>query len=154
MVLMAAPGMAVPSLPPLIWRSMDEIEHGTLEQEALPPGFRTWRRVHLVASWAVTVIGLAHGVVTAFAFPTWNEAAVWFLGAGLGVLLVGTMNLAHIGLGPCRMPTTQFVRAVNWTFLAFGIAALIAVPQPQAFALVLALGVQAVASRVTLPGPG
>lgn len=128
--------------------------HATLEQGALPPGYPIWRRLHLVASWMVTVIGLAHCVVTAFAYDAWTERAVWFLGAGLGVLLVGTMNLVHIGLGPCRMPTTRFVRAVNWVYFVFGAAVLVAVPQPQAITLVVALGLQAVVSRVTLPGPG
>lgn len=127
--------------------------HDTFEHEALPPGYPTWRRLHLLASWSVTVVGLAHCVVTVFAFRAWNQRAVWFLGAGLGVLLLGALNLAHIGLGPCRMPTTRFVRAANWAYLAFGAAALFAVPQPQAFALVLALGLQAIASRATLPGP-
>jgi hypothetical protein len=131
----------------------EEDSHATLEQEALPPGYPTWRRLHLFASWAVTAIGLAHCVVTAFAFGAWTDGAVWFLGAGLGVLFVGTLNLAHIGLGPCRMPTTRFVRAVNWVFLVFGVAALLAVPEPQAIALVAALGLQAIASRVTMPGP-
>ena len=131
----------------------DQDVHSTLEQEALTPGYPTWRRLHLVASWTVTVIGLAHCVVTAFAYDSWTERAVWFLGAGLGVLVVGTMNLVHIGLDPCRMPTTRFVRAVNWVYLVFGVAALIAVPQPQAIALVAALGLQAIVSRVTLPGP-
>lgn len=133
---------------------MPEVDvHDTLDDEALPPGYPTWRRLHLLASWTVTGVGLAHCAVTVFAFHAWNERAVWFLGAGLGVLLVGTVNLAHIGLGPCRMPTTRFVRAANWAYLVFGAAALLAVPQPQAFALVLALGLQAIASRVTLPGP-
>jgi hypothetical protein len=52
------------------------------------------------------------------------------------------------------MPTTQFVRIANWTFVAFGAAAVVAVPQPQAVVLVATLAVQAVASRVTLLGPG
>jgi hypothetical protein len=132
----------------------DDIEQGTLEQEVLPPGYPTWRRAHLFASWTVAVVGLAHCVVTALVFRAWDESAVWFLGTGIGVLFVGTLNLAHIGLGPCRMPTTQFVRIANWTFVAFGAAAVVAVPQPQAVVLVATLAVQAVASRVTLPGPG
>ncbi len=130
----------------------EEFVHATLEQEALPPAYATWRRIHLLASWTVTLIGIAHCVVTAFAFGAWTDRAVWFLGAGLGVLLVGALNLVHIGLGPCRMPTTRFVRAANWMYLVFGAAALIAVPEPQAIVLVAALGVQAIASRVTLPG--
>jgi hypothetical protein len=132
----------------------EEHAHPGREEIILPPAYPPWRRLHLLASWVVTAIGIAHCVMTAFAFRAWNDRAVWFLGAGLGVLLVGTLNLAHIGLGPCRMPTARFVRAANWGFFVFGAAALFAVPQPQAIALVVALGVQAIAGRVTLPGPG
>jgi hypothetical protein len=107
----------------------DDIEQGTLEQEVLPPGYPTWRRAHLFASWTVAVVGLAHCVVTAFVVRAWDESAVWLLGTGIGVLFVGT-------------------------FVACGAAAVVAVPQPQAIVLVAALAVQAVASRVTLPGPG
>ncbi len=127
--------------------------HDTREPAALPPGYPACRRIHLLGSWTVTLIAAAHCVVTAFAFSAWSERAVWFLGAGLGVLLVGTLNLVHIGLDPCRMPTARFVVAVNWVYLVFGVAVLVAVPQPQAIALVMALSAQAIASRVTLPGP-
>jgi hypothetical protein len=131
----------------------EDNSHATVEPESLPPGYRAWRRIHLLASWSVTAIGLAHSVVTAFAFDAWTAGAVWFLGAGIGVLAVGTLNLAHIGLVPCRMPTAKFVRVVNSVYFIFGVAALVAVQEPQAIALVAALGIQAVASRVTMPGP-
>jgi hypothetical protein len=118
------------------------------------PRYAAWRRLHLAASWTVTAIGIVHCAFTVFAFESWSADAVWFLGAGLGVALVGFLNLVHIGIEPCRMPTTRFVRAANWLFVLFGITALFAVPQPQAFVLVAGLAVQAIASRVTMPWRG
>jgi len=60
----------------------------------------------------------------------------------------------HGMVAACRMPTTRLVRIANGILVVFGVAAVVAVPQPQAIVLVAALAVQAVASRVTLPGPG
>jgi hypothetical protein len=120
----------------------------------LPPSYPGWRRVHLLASWAVVGIGLAHCLFTAFAFRTWSPDAAWFLGAGLGVLVVGLLNVVHIGSSPCRMPTVRFVRIVNLVFFAFGLVTLFAVPEPPAVVLVVAFGVQLFAGRVTIPGPG
>lgn len=120
----------------------------------LPAGYPGWRRVHLLASWIVVGVGLAHSVVTAFAFRTWSPDAVWFLGAGLGVLVVGLLNVVHIGSSPCRMPSVRLVRVVNVVFFAFGVATLAAVPEPPAVVLVVALGAQLLAGRVTIPGPG
>jgi hypothetical protein len=127
--------------------------HGLEPDEALPEGYAGWRRVHVLASWLVIGVGAAHGIVTAFTFRAWSPEAVWFLGSALGVLLVGSLNLVHIGLGPCRMPTVRFVRAATLVFALFGAAALVAVPEPQAVVLVVGLGALVLAGRVTMPGP-
>jgi len=128
--------------------------HGLDVDAPLPTGYPGWRRVHLLASWLVVGVGLAHCLVTAFAFRAWSPNAAWFLGAGLGVLLVGLLNLVHVGHSPCRMPTTRFVRLVNVAFAVFGVAVMFAVPEPQAVVLVVALGAQVQAGRITIPGPG
>jgi hypothetical protein len=60
------------------------------------------------------------------------------------------MNWAHVGLEPCSLPTAVAVKWANWVYAAFGVAALIAVPQPHAFVLVAALTAQALASQHTL----
>jgi hypothetical protein len=127
--------------------------HDSSHDPASPSGYAGWRRLHLSASWIVTAIGITHCVMTAFAFRTWSADSVWFLGAGLAVVLIGLLNLVHIGIQPCRMPTVRFVRAANWVFTVFGASALLAVPEPQAIALVTGLMVQSLASRVTMPGP-
>jgi hypothetical protein len=48
--------------------------------------------------------------------------------------------------------TARLVRPANWAFLLFGLGAVVAVPEPQAILVLLALLGQAVASRWTLPG--
>src|SRR5690606_40568772 len=35
-------------------------------------------------------------------YSRWTPDAVWFLGTGLGLLLLAGINRGHIGLGPCR----------------------------------------------------
>ncbi len=119
----------------------------------IPAPYPGWRRLHLLASWLVVAIAIAHTIVAALTFRTWSPDAVWFLGTGLAILLIGTMNLTHIGLEPCRMPTVRFVRAANILFALFGLASLLAVPEPQTVVLVIALVAQVLAGRITLPGP-
>jgi len=116
-------------------------------------GFPVWRRIQLAASGLVTLIAVAHLGLTLPLYRHWTADAVWFFGAGLGVLLVGILNLIHIGVEPCDRPTAKFVKITNWGYAAFGLATLAAVPEPQAYVLVAALLVQTVAAHRTLPGP-
>jgi hypothetical protein len=50
------------------------------------------------------------------------------------------------------MRTARLVLLGNWMFALFGIAAVVAVPQPQAALVLLGLLGQALAARWTLPG--
>ena len=111
------------------------------------------RIVHLLASGLLALIALTHAGLTWRFYQTWSTDAVWFLGTGLGLLLLALLNLSHIGVEACRQPTTRLVRAANWAFALFGLAAILAVPELQAYAVALALGTQAVVCRWTLPGP-
>ena len=63
------------------------------------------------------------------------------------------MNLAHVGLEPCRQQTAAVLRWLNWAFVVLGASALYAIPQPQALVIVVGLVGQAIASTATLPGP-
>jgi hypothetical protein len=109
--------------------------------------------MHLVASWILAGLALVHSSLTPMLYHEWNPDAVWFLGTGLGLLFLAGSNLAHVGLEPCRQPTAPFVRWANVVFLAFGAAALIAVPEPQAAVIFVALAAQAIAGWATLKGP-
>lgn len=101
----------------------------------------------------MALLAALHSALTLVLYRRWDADAVWFLGTGLGLLLLGALNLSHLGLEPCRDPTAPVVRWANWVFLAFGIGALVAVPEIQALVIVAGLLGQAVASIRTLPGP-
>lgn len=118
-----------------------------------PGTYAVVRRIHISASTVLTLIAALHCALTWSFYPAWTADAAWFLGTGLLLLLVGALNLSHVGVEPCEMPTTRLVRVANWGVLVFGLAAAWAVPEPQAFAVVLCLATQAALSRWTLPGP-
>lgn len=115
--------------------------------------FRHWRRIHLVSSGVAGGVALIHSALTPVLYGSWSPNAVWFLGTGLGLLLLAVSNWSHVGCEPCHQPTAPVVRWANFVFLALGLGALIAVPQPQAFLLVVALAGQAIAGCFTLRGP-
>jgi hypothetical protein len=98
------------------------------------------------------VIAIVHSTLTPVIYRRWTPGAVWFLGTGLGLLLLALLNLTHVGAEPSRHPAARVVRWANWIFLLFGIGAVVAVPEPQAFVVVSALAVQAVVAHWTLPG--
>ena len=123
------------------------------DSPVLTPAFAFWRRIHLFACGVLALIALIHSALTFVLYRDWSPDSVWFLGTGLGLLLLAALNWTHIGIDPCRMPTTRLVRVANWVFVLFGIGAVIAVPEAQAFAVQAALVGQAVAARWTLPGP-
>lgn len=110
------------------------------------------RRVHLAASGLVAVIALVHIGVMVPIYAEWSLDAVWFVGTGMGLLLIAGLNLAHIGEQPCYQPTARFVRAANWVYALFALTTLLAVQEAQAMALVLLLIVQAIVASRTLPG--
>ena len=114
--------------------------------------YRHWRRLHIAASSLVGLIAIVHSVFTWFAYQSWTANAAWFLGTGLGLLLLSALNLSHIGIEPCRQPTTRLVHAANVAFLIYGVFVMWAVPQPPGIALVIGLTAQAIAGRATLPG--
>lgn len=111
------------------------------------------RRGHLVSSGLVGLIALVHSGVTPILYRSWSSDAVWFLGTGLGLLLLAILNLVHVGVEPCGYVSAPVVRWANWVFLLFGAGALVAIPEPQAYVLVLAMAGQAVAGQRTLRGP-
>lgn len=107
----------------------------------------------MLASGLLLILGVLHSALTPVLYSAWSPSAVWFLGTGLGLLLLGALNVSHVGTEPCRQPTARLVRWANWLFLLYGIGAVVAVPEPQAVAVLLGLAGQAVAAHWTLPGP-
>ena len=114
--------------------------------------FATARRVHRGATAIVGVMGVLHSLLTVMFYDGWTPNALWFLGAGLGLLLLALMNWAHVGLEPCPLPTAVAVKWANVGYGMFAFAAAFAVPEPHALVLVAALLVQALAGFWTLAG--
>ncbi len=114
--------------------------------------FRAWRRIHRTSSFVVGFVSLVHIGVTFIMYDEWSPDAVWFLGTGVGLFCMAVMNVAHVGLEPCALPTAPAVRWLNWMLVALGLAAIVAVPEPQALLILLGLVGQAIASSVTLRG--
>lgn len=117
-----------------------------------PLGYAICRRIHLGATFLLCLLAAVLSALTIPLYRRWSPEAVWFLGTGLGLLLLGLLNWSHIGLGPWQQQTARFVRWANWVFVLFGVGALVAVPMPQSFAIV-AVVAQAVTAHWTLPGP-
>ena len=118
-----------------------------------PVSFSTWRRIHRFSSGTVGVIALVHCAVPFVLYKEWSPNAVWFFGTGVGMLTIAVMNIAHVGLEPCRQPTAPVIRWLDCVYVGLGLAAIVAVPEPQAMLIVIGLIGQAIASFVTLPGP-
>ena len=114
--------------------------------------FATARRIHRAATAVVGGMGILHSILTALFYDGWTPNTLWFLGAGLGLVLLAVMNWAHVGLEPCDLPTAVAVRWANVGYAVFAIAAAFAVPEPHALVLVAALLVQALAGFWTLTG--
>ena len=122
-------------------------------EEVVDSRFGFWRKLHRISSILLGILAVVHASVTGLLYSAWDADSVWFLGTGLGLLLLAVMNYTHIGLEPCRQPTAPAIRWANWVFLLFSGSALLAVPEPQAFIIVLGLLGQAVAGQKTLYGP-
>jgi hypothetical protein len=112
--------------------------------------FARWRRIHRTASGLIAILGALHCVLTFALYASWSPDAVWFFGTGLSLVLLALMNWAHVGFEPCPLPTARAVRYANVVYALFGAAAVVAVPEPQAFVLAAAIAVQAVAGHFTL----
>lgn len=132
---------------------MNENQSSTHHDEIIPPRFRFWRRVHRGSSFTLGIFGLVHSMFTSVGYSTWDPDPLWFLGTGLGLLLLAVMNIVHIGIMPCTQPTAPAVRWSNWGFLVFGVSAVFAVPQAHTFMIVLVLFIQAMAGESTLRVP-
>ena len=112
--------------------------------------FHTWRRIHRSATSILAILALLHSILTFVLYDQWDPNALWFLGTGLGLLFLAVSNWSHVGLEPCRQPTAPVVRWGNFVFVLLGVGAVIAVPEPQAYLILAALIVQAVAGTRTL----
>jgi hypothetical protein len=97
------------------------------------------------------VIAIVHSTLTPVIYRRWTPGAVWFLGTGLGLLLLALLNLTHVGAEPSRHPAARVVRWANWIFLLFGIGA-VGGAGTAGLRRSRRVGRQAVVAHWTLPG--
>ena len=103
-----------------------------------------------MSSGAVILVALAHCGVARLVYSRLSPNAIWFPGTGLGLLLLGILNWAHVGVEPCDMPTAPVIRWANVFFLVFSFGAVAAVNEPQAWVVVASLLGQTVVGWFTL----
>ena len=127
----------------------DQLTETTLPSTPVSGRFHWWRRIHRAFSYAIALIALVHCAFTLM-WDAWSPNAVWFLGTGVGLLTIAVINLAHVGRELRALPTAPVVRWLNWMYVVPGLAALVAVREPQAIFIVAALVGQAIAGRFTL----
>ncbi len=110
--------------------------------------------VDRVAAWLILLLGGIHSAFTLKAYPAFTLSAMWFLGTGLLLILVGAVNLLRIrsvgvrGLGAVCLAT-------NVVMLAFtgAIASRLSLKEnPQAAITVVLLLVEMICSIAGLEG--
>jgi hypothetical protein len=101
--------------------------------------------VKVAHSWSGYLLALLGVVHASLALPSLVRSpdyeTVWFAGTGLGLLLLVFLNVAFR-----RAPQDPVVRRLchgsNLAFSLFGVAGALAVPEPQAYAVLLCILVQ------------
>ena len=97
-------------------------------------------RMHQVSTIILLVLGTLHTALTGPLYRALAPEAVWFAGTGLGLVLLGALNWA-VRRNPAEVTARRVCVVADWVLVVFGVAAVIAVPEPQAFVvLVAALG--------------
>lgn len=81
------------------------------------------------------VLGALHAALTPFLYRAPTPEAIWFVGTGVGLVLLGAVNQVARREAP-RTPVRRLALTANWAPAAFGVLVIIAVPRPQAVPVV------------------
>ena len=86
------------------------------------------RRLHMIATSVIALLGVAHVALTPVFHPGLGEAAMWFAGSGLALLLAALLNVQAL-----RAPRTASTTAIagNVAATAFFALLVVVVPEPQ-----------------------
>jgi len=103
------------------------------------------RRTDVAASALILLIGAGQIVATAFLSASLGNAAVWFLGSGFALLLLGFLNWLRLS-APSPL-SRQLCATANLLGLAWVIFTVWVVRVPQGY---LAIGILAVATVASL----
>ncbi len=72
-----------------------------------------------IAAWLIVVLGVIHSAYTLRAYASFNMAAMWFLGTGLLIILVGAVNLLRIRSGSVAPGLRAVCLTANVIVLAY-----------------------------------
>lgn len=89
------------------------------------------RRRHALSTGLLPVLGTLHTGLTPVLYRALTPEAVWFAGTGLGLVPLGAVNRVARQAAP-RTPVRRLALTANRALAAFGVLAVIAVPEPQA----------------------
>ena len=118
--------------------------------DGLDPAFAPWRNAHRAASVALAVLALVHLAMTPSGASVLSADGLGFAGTGPAMLLLAVINFAHIGLGPCTMPTAPVVLGANVVFALFGCWTIAVERSLPAVIGIFAIGAMLLCSTVTL----
>lgn len=91
------------------------------------------KKVHLVVSILVVILGLLHIAVTFHDFDHLSMNAVWFAGSGVAIVLAGFLNIAMLrDVGNDRVICAMCI-VTNVVFLLGFAGATFMLPQPQVY---------------------
>lgn len=81
------------------------------------------RRLYTVESWALVVLGAVHMAATFRLFNAFTPQALWFLGAGLLMVVVASLNLLNRAYGHLAPGLRIVCIVANISISAFAVAA-------------------------------
>ena len=98
------------------------------------------RKLHQASAWLLVALGVVHTSLTPVFYDEFSADPMWFAGTGLAMSLIGILNITlSRSAGDDRL-VTMLCHIANIIFTLFGLAIVLAVPQPQAYlGLVLTL---------------
>ncbi|MCA1591524.1 MAG: hypothetical protein LC754_02510 [Acidobacteria bacterium] len=89
--------------------------------------------IHRICAYLLVALGVVHVLFTFCAYERLTPGAVWFAGAGLALVFVGFLNIAH-GRGAGRDRVVRVLSHVaNLLCLALGVSSVVVVQEPQAY---------------------
>lgn len=108
-------------------------------------------RMYLVVGWGILLLGAVHMLAAAWIFAGFTPRALWFVGAGLGMVLLGALNLLNRTYGSRAAGLKRVCVAANVAMTIFGITGGV-VSKGDAAQFVLVLGLVGGATVLSLMG--
>jgi hypothetical protein len=82
----------------------------------------TTRNVQRSAGWVIGLISLVHLLVTFADYDELSLRAIWFVGSGFALLLIGGLNIITAGLDDSSFSSLRALRALTLVANACGVA--------------------------------